>query len=99
MILSYRKEGGGFLLADLDDLPECTLKKMQSDDGNWHFVKGKAFIGKKYKYAPASRGHQAIYNVKRKKNFRCEIVLVYDEGNNWFGMMPTECLEFPEEKK
>ncbi len=89
---NYFTEGGSILVTDLALLPTCTLKKMQSDDGHWNYFEGKAWVGKKYKYSSTSRRVEAIYNEISKKRFSCEIVMVYDDSDDGFHMMPVECL-------
>lgn len=91
---AYPREGGGFLVTDLDSLPRCTLKKMSSDDGRWVFDETKAHVGKEYIYSPASRRVAQIEHLPTNTSRQCEIVMVYD-SRGWFSMMPVECLQFP----
>jgi hypothetical protein len=93
MIRPYLTDIGSLLVTDLDTLPLCKLTKMNSDDHLWNFIEGKAFIGKEYKYSPASRITIEVHNHQHHITRSCEIVLVHDPAKEMFCMMPTECLE------
>jgi hypothetical protein len=68
---------------------------MRTDDGFFEFIEGKAFIGKKYKYSPKTRGVHTVRNEPSGTDFECELVWAYDDSDDGFHMMPTECLSFP----
>lgn len=88
----YPTDIGTVLITDPALLPTCSLKKLSTDDGRWRYIKKKAFVGKTYKYSPASRQTLPVYNKAAGTKKLTEIVLVFDQDR--FVMMPTECLDF-----
>jgi hypothetical protein len=76
---------------DPDQLPETTLVKMCSSDGNWVINPQLACLGKKYRYDPASRRFARAKNLKTGDEFDTELIYTWEDSS--MSLMPTELLD------